>query len=51
MFTYSRAIRDVEGSLKGAVQISKTPHFFEQVSLTNDLVGDVSWRSGTTMEM
>ena len=41
LFTYSRAIRDAEGSLEGAVQISKTPHFFQQVSLTNDLVSDV----------
>ena len=41
MFTYSRAIRDAEGSLEGVVQISKTPHFFQQVSLTNDLVSDV----------
>jgi PAS domain-containing protein len=41
MFTYSRAIRDADGSLEGAVQISKTPHFFQQVSLTNDLVSDV----------
>ncbi len=41
LFTYSRAIRNAEGSLEGAVQISKTHHFFQQVSLTNDLVSDV----------
>src|SRR4051794_13178043 len=41
LFTYSRAIRDAEGLLEGVVEISKTPHFFQQVSLTNDLVSDV----------
>ena len=41
LFTYSRAIRNAEGSLDGAVQISKPLHFFQQVSLTNDLVSDV----------
>lgn len=41
MFTYSRAIRDVDGGLEGVVRIAKKPHFFQRGSLTNDLFGDV----------
>ncbi|QQP87320.1 response regulator [Skermanella sp. TT6] len=37
LFTYSRAIRDSEGSLDGIAQISMRPTFFEQVPLTSDL--------------
>ena len=41
MFTYSRAIRDVDGGLDGVVRIAKKPHFFQRGSLTNDLFGGV----------
>jgi hypothetical protein len=41
LFTYSRAIRNAEGMLEGVAQVSKTPQFFQQVSLTNELVSDV----------
>jgi PAS domain S-box-containing protein len=61
LFTYSRAIRDADGSFAGAVQILKTPHFFEQTLLTTDLVngviltvwspnGDVIARTGLTRD-
>jgi PAS domain S-box-containing protein len=41
LFTYSRAIRNADGSFDGVVQISKTPYFFDQVLLTTALVNDV----------
>lgn len=37
LFTYSRAIRDHDGSLDGIAHISMRPTFFEQVPLTSDL--------------
>jgi PAS domain S-box-containing protein len=42
MFTYSRAIRDVDGGLEGVVRIAKRPHFFQRGALTNELFGDVA---------
>ena len=42
LFTYSRAIRDADGSLAGAVRIAKKPHFFQRGALTNELFGDVA---------